>query len=57
MAAHIDGERCSGCGICVEACPREAIRIEGGLATVDAERCTGCAVCVDECPNEAICVP
>lgn len=26
--AHIDWDKCSGCGICVENCPSEAISIK-----------------------------
>lgn len=37
----IDQRRCVGCGLCVAACPREAIQAYG-LAVVDQERCKGC---------------
>jgi len=51
--ARIDPQKCTGCGLCIEACPLEAIRLEGQTAVVDPERCTGCGICVDECPNGA----
>jgi len=53
MAAKIDPERCTGCGICVEVCPQEAIKVYD-IAEVDGEKCTDCGTCVEECPNEAI---
>jgi len=56
MAAIVDEQRCTGCGICEDGCPQEAITVED-VARVDAELCTECGVCVDECPNEAISLP
>ena len=49
----IDREKCTGCGICVDVCPTNAIEVNEH-AVVNAEACTGCAACVSECPNEAI---
>ena len=53
MAAKIDTEKCTGCGVCVDVCPTEAITINE-VASVDEEKCVDCGTCVDECPNEAI---
>ena len=57
MAVKIDGEKCTGCGLCVDACPVEAISLENDKAKVDAEKCVDCGQCVEECPNEAISIP
>ena len=51
--AVIDSEKCTGCGICVDVCPVNAIEVNQE-AVVNDETCTGCAACVSECPNEAI---
>ncbi len=54
MPAKVDKEVCSGCGVCVDSCPSEAIEMVEGKAVVDPEKCVDCGVCVDECPLEAI---
>ncbi len=55
MPASVNKEKCTGCEACVEACPAEAISMDGDdKAVVDASTCTDCGVCVDECPVEAI---
>ncbi len=45
------------CNPCADACPRQAITIEGGLTErpqVDFNRCNGCGICVARCPGLAI---
>ena len=54
MAAKIDSEKCTGCGVCVDVCPLEAISLNDGIAVIDEDSCTECGLCVDECPNDAI---
>jgi NAD-dependent dihydropyrimidine dehydrogenase PreA subunit len=52
----IDGERCTGCGACLEVCAVGAIALTNGgaVARVVEETCTGCGACLDVCPEEAI---
>ena len=40
---------CSGCGRCVEACPRQALSVQDGKVVVDWSRCDHCGRCVDSC--------
>ena len=53
MAVMVDQEKCTGCGICADECPAEAIRIENDKAVI-SEECTDCGTCVDECPDKAL---
>lgn len=45
--------KCTGCGLCVEKCPKKAIRIgekEGRyIAITNRELCVNCGACVDVC--------
>jgi ferredoxin len=51
---------CHGCGVCVPACRRGAIRMtsrdESGAPTarIDAALCNLCRKCQDVCPTESI---
>ena len=45
---------CLGYGDCMRVCPRDAIRIEDGVARVDPKKCIGCGICTRECPNGII---
>jgi ferredoxin len=56
MPAKVDKEKCTGCGVCVDACPQDAISLND-VAEIDAEKCTDCGTCVEECPNEALSMP
>ena len=51
----IDPDACTGCGICVERCPTDAIYLhDDGFAERDEQFCIGCGVCARFCPEEAI---
>ena len=53
MAAKVDKEKCTGCGICIDVCPAEAIKIENDKAVI-SDDCYECGICENECPNDAI---
>ena len=51
----IDQEACTGCGICLDWCPTDAITLNAeDLAQRDESACLGCGVCSRFCPEEAI---
>jgi len=62
----LNAETCTGCGICVDACPEEAIALGPVGATrrgaidyaepidVNPEKCSYCGVCVIMCPFNAL---
>jgi ferredoxin len=52
---NVFGNVCISCGLCVDACPREAITLQSdGRAVIDLDLCTSCGECVRVCPTNAI---
>ena len=62
---RIHGELCKSCKLCVGACPKKIIRMDGdslnskgfhpAAPTSDnADKCTGCGFCYMMCPDSAI---
>ena len=46
---------CTDCGLCIDACPEDALAREaGGLPEWIEGRCTGCGLCVEACPQDVI---
>jgi NAD-dependent dihydropyrimidine dehydrogenase PreA subunit len=51
----IDEEKCTGCGLCVNACAEGAIKIIDGKAMLVSEiYCDGLGACLGHCPEDAI---
>jgi heterodisulfide reductase subunit A len=53
VAASIDADRCTGCGLCEANCAYDAITInpENGIAEVNEVLCMGCGACSCICPS------
>ena len=52
---HIDEEKCTGCGLCAEACHEGAIGMAGGKARLlRDDYCDGLGDCLPACPADAI---
>jgi heterodisulfide reductase subunit A len=53
--AYVDSEICSGCGLCIPACPYDARLMHDWqhIALVNTALCQGCGACTMVCPNNA----
>ena len=50
-----DKNTCTGCGVCVDVCPKSCITmVRDGLHDyphIDTEKCIGCQKCLKTCPS------
>ncbi|MCB0045494.1 MAG: 4Fe-4S binding protein [Caldilineaceae bacterium] len=54
----IDADLCTGCRLCVEVCPTDALdQVDEKASLAYPERCTYCIACEDICPEDAIALP
>lgn len=53
-------DSCKGCGLCVQACPKQILQIAKGKINAkghspaemtDESKCIGCAFCATMCPD------
>jgi ferredoxin len=51
----VNKEMCTGCGLCAQVCPVEAIVLtDDGKASINDDLCVRCGSCHDACPQEAV---
>ncbi len=57
MAAQVDPQKCTSCGVCARVCPYNAIEVDvkakSGAKVITAA-CAGCGTCAAECKFDAI---
>ncbi len=56
MVAKVVKNLCTGCNMCVDVCPYDAISLEDGKAVVNDVLCEGCGTCSATCLRAAISV-
>jgi heterodisulfide reductase subunit A len=58
LVAFVDTDKCTWCGLCLDACPYDApgqVDESGkAVASIDKTACKGCGGCVPVCPTDAI---
>ena len=54
MSISIIVEKCTGCSLCIKACPFDAIRLMDKKAVIDLHKCTLCGACKDTCKFKAV---
>ena len=53
IKAFVHEDLCDGCGLCVDKCPVDAIKV-AGVAEINVAVCKGCGACISSCPRNAI---
>ena len=54
MSIRVVNDMCTGCTLCVKACPFAAIEMKNKKAVIDLDKCTLCSACVEACKFNAI---
>jgi 2-oxoglutarate ferredoxin oxidoreductase subunit delta len=59
----IEEDLCKGCGLCVDACPKDILKIDEGKRNAGGyhpvgitlqDECISCALCAEICPDVVI---
>ncbi|PID94645.1 MAG: ferredoxin [Bacteroidales bacterium] len=63
-AVVVDAERCKGCDLCVQSCPKSVLELNAKVnmkgyhysTMMRGEDCIGCTACATVCPDAVITV-
>lgn len=56
---RIDLDLCDGCGVCVDSCPTDVLRVDEATkraVAVFPQDCHTCFLCQDDCPKHCIAI-
>jgi len=57
VSLRIDAEKCTGCGFCLNVCPRGVLALKNRKAVVVVkDACLECGACAKNCPAGAVTV-
>jgi NAD-dependent dihydropyrimidine dehydrogenase PreA subunit len=55
VTLKIDETKCTGCGMCLEVCPHEVLKLNGKRVLIqNRDACMECGACSRNCPAGAI---
>ncbi len=53
-SGYFAGPECTGCGVCLSACPQGCISLSQVPVIIDQNRCLHCGRCEEVCPEHAV---
>jgi len=51
---NLNSETCAGCGLCLNACPFKAVKLDESSKPLLCDLCGGKPLCVERCPTKAL---
>lgn len=54
MKPVVSPKKCTGCGVCIDWCPADAIQMDTDKAVIDEKTCIGCGECLTVCRFHAV---